>query len=759
MGMISGLFKSLRRQGTARRTWTPAEVRELIDLERLDEARAALDQLSPNVRHLAAEKACLTGEIQFRERQDERAAASFRQALAEFPGMADAHYGLSLILAEQGLLEDAVLHAQFAVQMNTVAPRYLAQAGYCHLRLDNFQAAETPLRRATRLMANNPYLWNNLGIVLRAKGDAVEARQCFLHALRFKPDFATAQGHLNQLDQEIASGQLVPVISLDPNHALRVDGGAATDSVFAEVLRAETAGELQRAIEACEALELTRPDDERVPVTLSRLYERVGEADSARDALAAYLNRHPGAAGAQGALGLVLLRMHHFVAAERLLVESLGQSPAQLDLLLGLAGALSGQERFAEAGEQLEKARALDPDSLAITGQLAANLANRCRYVEALTLIEAMNSQGHSVACKAPVLGFLGRFDEALSAMNVDIERHPRDPATRLQRGTINLLLGNYAQGWEDYSYRGHGMNKHFRMLPFPMWRGESLAGKQIIVLAEQGLGDQIMFFSCLGDLQALGPARVVLEAHQRVAKTLARSGDGVDVIATSQGTNLDWARDYPNTDFFVHLGDLPRFFRRELADFPQHTGFLRADPERVGHWARRLRDSGEGPYIGMSWKGGTELTRSPLRSMTPERFMPMARQRTATWVCLQYGDVKADVERAAAAGFPMCHWPEAIEDLDEFAALISALDLVVTVCNTTVHYAGALGRPVWILAPRVPEWRYGLTTERMPWYPSSLMFRQREDQNWQDPIDAVCQKLSDWSPNTPARAQRRPQD
>lgn len=749
MGMIGGLFKSLRRQGPARRTWTPNEVRDLVDSDRLAEARAALDQLSPNVRHVAAERACLMGEILFREREDAHAAASFRQALAEFPGMADAHYGLSLILAEQGLLEDAVLHAQFAVQMNAVAPRYLAQAGYCHLRLDNFQAAETPLRRATRLMANNPYLWNNLGIVLRAKGEAVEARQCFLHALKFKPGFESAEGHLAQLDQDMAAGNLIPALSLDPTHALQAGSDMGPEAAFVRVNAAESLGELQTAIEACEALELTRPEDEQVPITLARLYERVGEADSAKDALSAYLNRHPDSARAQGALGLVLLRMHDFAAAEHQLGQALEHLPDQLDLRLGLAGALSGQERFAEAGEQLETARDLDPDNVTITGQLAANLANRCCYVEALAIVEALNAKGYSIACKAPVLAFLGRFDEALKTMNVEIERHPRDPATRLQRATVNLLLGNYAQGWEDYGYRGHGMSKHFRMLPFPMWRGEPLKDKQIIVLAEQGLGDQIMFSSCVQDLQALGPAKVVLESNQRVAKTLARSHAGAEVIATSQGTSLDWAKDFPNTDYFVHLGDLPRFFRRELSDFPDHSGFLRADPERVAYWRARLRDSGEGPYIGVSWKGGTELTRSPVRSMSPERFLPMTRQVKATWACLQYGEVSADVERAGAAGFPMAYWPESIKDLDEFAALISALDLVITVCNTTVHYAGALGKPVWVLAPRVPEWRYGLSTAKMPWYPSSRVFRQREDQNWQDPIEAICQELSGWHPDS----------
>ena len=174
MGMITGLFNSLRRQATGRRHWTPSEVRELIDAGRLDEARVAIEQLSPQVPRHSAERACLQGELLFRQHLDAQAATAFQLALAEFPGMAAAHHGLSLILAEKEQLEDAVLHAQFAVEIDPTEPRYLAQVGYCHLRQDNFQAAEIPLRRATRQMANNPFLWNNLGLVLRAKGAGPE---------------------------------------------------------------------------------------------------------------------------------------------------------------------------------------------------------------------------------------------------------------------------------------------------------------------------------------------------------------------------------------------------------------------------------------------------------------------------------------------------------------------------------------------------------------------------------------------------------
>lgn len=101
-----------------------------------------------------------------------------------------------------------------------------------------------------------------------------------------------------------------------------------------------------------------------------------------------------------------------------------------------------------------------------------------------------------------------------------------------------------------------------------------------------------------------------------------------------------------------------------------------------------------------------------------------------------------ADLAKANEAGLTLQYWPESIKDLDEFAALITALDLVITVCNTTVHYAGALDRPVWVMAPKVPEWRYGLHSKVLPWYPSSRIFRQTEAENWQSVLDAVNEEL-----------------
>jgi hypothetical protein len=126
--------------------------------------------------------------------------------------------------------------------------------------------------------------------------------------------------------------------------------------------------------------------------------------------------------------------------------------------------------------------------------------------------------------------------------------------------------------------------------------------------------------------------------------------------------------------------------------------------------------------------------------------FLQLQQRTDATWVCLQYGDVDEPLSSAREAGRSVAYWKEGVEDLDEFAALVSELDLVVTVCNTTVHYAGALGKPVWVLTPRIPEWRYGLSFRSMPWYPSSVIFRQSEAGRWETVLREVGRELERWT-------------
>lgn len=742
MGLLGSLGRVFNASVKGKRRWTPAEVRELIDLNELEAARSAADRLSEVMADRDAERACLLGEISFQERDDEAAAAHLSEALRLAPGLPQAHYGLSLLLSERGEFGDAVRHAFFAHSAAQNDPRFLAQLGYCQLQLMNFPLAEAPLRRATLLAPGNGYAWNNLGIVLRLKGDFAEAKDCFRRAAALRPGDPSPQENLDQLTHEVQRFGLQ-----DPDADTLDQHTTEARTAFSGIRAAELDGRLQDAIDLCETLMLERDDDSEPVLELHRLYQRAGDPQSGIDVLEAFLARHSDTVPVIAALGLAKLDMRELRTAESLLLKAVSAHPDSLELLLGLGQTLAGQERFADAAQWLDRALEVAPSDLKARAMRAANLVNECRYEEGLVACRQLQEEGMHIPALGIVLAYLGRFDEALTTLDEHVKHHPNDPNVRFHRGSVRLLRLDFEGGWEDYAYRGFSTSENFRVLPFQLWKGEPLAGKKIVVLAEQGLGDQVMFASCLPDLQRLGPAETVVEVIRRIAPTLQRSLPDCRVIATSQSRRLEWVKDCPDMDYYVPLGDLPRYFRRSLADFPDHTGYLMPDPTRVEHWRRQLEKAGPGPYIGISWKGGTEGTRTSLRSITPLSFRSLAESRPATWVCLQYGTVVEAVEQAAEDGFPMSYWPESISDLDEFAALVAALDLVITVCNTTVHYAGGLGRPVWVLAPSVPEWRYGASNVTLPWYPSSRVYRQGELGDWSSVFEAVRQDLSGWRP------------
>lgn len=730
--MLKSLIRQIASKVSGERSKTPAEIRELIDRGQLDSAWQAVGALAEKTPNRETEALCLRGDIAFRRHADADAEGYFREALTMAPGLADAHYGLSLILLARGERESALRHAQFAVN-NGTAPRLSAQLGLCQIELRNYLRAGEALRRATRLDPTDKASWNNLGIARRAVGDLEGAQAAFARALDLDPSFVNAAANARLLRSDVARR--------------RGEAGQAADSPLAS----QSTEDIACAIDACEVRATEQPDDERPVLELAQLYRQQGDAQTGMDALRAFLARFPDNLDVMTALGLSLVEFGEFKEAKPLIQRALSALPNNTALLLAMADIRFDQGQHADAGELIEHACNIDP-SENMCGRLAANLAARCKYEEALAIIAAMEAKRPAVArdtigIKVDALTALGRHEEVLPELNTLIDSNPNDPNRRFLRASINLLQENFGQGWEDYAYRNLQSTRHLRMLPFPLWQGEPLEGKTILVAAEQGLGDQVMFASCLPDLLALGPRRVIVEVVDRVAPTLARSFPGCEVIPTKQDKKLEWVRDIGSVDYFVLIGDLPRRFRTQREQFPNHAGYFAADPAHIEYWRSRLAqiDGGARPRIGISWRGGTEMTRMGLRTMKVTDFGPMAAAINASWVCLQYGKVDEELAIAADAGLPLVYWPEAITDLDQFAGLIRALDLVVTVCNTTVHYAGALGKPVWVLAPKVPEWRYGLFSSTMPWYPSSKVIRQSTAGDWSQVVQRVVDVLPSW--------------
>jgi tetratricopeptide (TPR) repeat protein len=319
----------------------------------------------------------------------------------------------------------------------------------------------------------------------------------------------------------------------------------------------------------------------------------------------------------------------------------------------------------------------------------------------------------------------LGRLDDAFGEYERALSlQHDYAPA-RFHRALARLLLQDFEHGWPDYELRRTGTDGASVPAVAPPWDGAPLAGRTILLRMEQGLGDEIMFASILPDvLRTAG--HCVVECDPRLRALFSRSFPAATVFGALPDRSLPRQIARHEFAYETAIGSLPLHLRRSAAAFPRHESYLRADPARVAHWRERLAKLGSGPKIGISWTGGVRKTRRALRSVALPEWLPVLSAPGAHFVSLQYtpeapGEV-ADLE--ARHAIRIAHWPEAISDYDETAALVCALDLVVSVCTSVVHLGGALGRPVWAMVPRSPEWRYGFAGETMPWYSSVRLFR-----------------------------------
>lgn len=334
---------------------------------------------------------------------------------------------------------------------------------------------------------------------------------------------------------------------------------------------------------------------------------------------------------------------------------------------------------------------------------------------------------------------YCGQWLQALKLYRQLNKEYPTDSKIHWYLSQCELALGNWQEGWAQYGSRFIAGASIWRPMPFPIWNGEPAPQKTLLVLADQGLGDEIMFASCIPDVVEYFN-HVILECEPRLEKLFKRSFPTISIIPSERERDARWLSGSANPDYQISSGDLPRFFRQQPANFPQHQGYLKADPERVLYWRQRLAELGPGYKIGISWRGGVSLTRQRTRSTGPAEWADILAVPDCHFISLQYGDCQSDLAQLQQLAPGRVHeFPEVIPDYDETAALVMALDLVVTVCTSIVHLGGALGQPVWVLVPYAPGWRYQAAGDTMPWYPSVRLFRQPHIGDW----TGACQNLS----------------
>jgi hypothetical protein len=325
------------------------------------------------------------------------------------------------------------------------------------------------------------------------------------------------------------------------------------------------------------------------------------------------------------------------------------------------------------------------------------------------------------------------RLKEAAEQYHKAIELAPDFHEARWNLALLRLLEGNYAQGWELYESRWDVKGKIFhRRFEQPLWDGSDLAGRRIVLHAEQGFGDSIQFVRYAPLVAARG-AHVILYCPPELRR-LFHSVKGVEQIFCGDESA-------PPFDIHCPLISLPRHFGTTLATIPGDVPYLFADAAAVDRWRKRLSEQPGKLKIGLAWSGSPGNSANRNRSTTLESFASLGSIPEVTFVSLQKGEAAAQA-KTPPAGMRLLDWTDRLSDFAETAALIAALDLVISVETAVTHLAGALAKQTWVLLSYSADWRYLLDRPDSPWYPTMKLFRQTVRGDWAGPVNGVAAEL-----------------
>lgn len=472
----------------------------------------------------------------------------------------------------------------------------------------------------------------------------------------------------------------------------------------------------------------------------------LGNYEMAEESLENAVNRNPDHPEAWNNLGLVIARRGDVATARRHFLRATFLKPEFYMAQCNLGLACRDLEQLEDAEAALRRAVAIDPQPPTAWLNLGMLLQDLGRLDEALDALQrAGDRAAEEPDLKAALSALWLRRGDARAAERAAEEGLQRDSGhaeLRLALAHAQLAQANFGDGWRNYEARLRSNASPRRRFAFHQWGGEDLAGKSVLVYREQGLGDEIMFASCLGDLVRSG-ARCLVDCDPRLRPLLRRSFPEIEVVEDIDALELGHSTGSRTIDTCLPIGSLPGVFRTSRAAFEPARAYLRADASKASRWRERLAALGPGTKIGIAWRGGLYKTGRALRSLTLDQLLPLLRMQGVHWINLQHRDDGAERERMRREyGVELTTWPEALKELDETAALVSELDLVVAVCSSIVHLAGALGRPVWTLTPAAPAWRYFLAGDSLPWYPAVRLFRQRAAGDWSPVIEDIAAAL-----------------
>lgn len=435
----------------------------------------------------------------------------------------------------------------------------------------------------------------------------------------------------------------------------------------------------------------------------------LGQIDEAIASYLRALQLIPDYADAHFNLGNALRRAGQPAAARTSYARALELQPNRPEFLHGWADWLAQNGFLSEADAAYRRALEFRPHSADIWTSLGLVLAERGCYAEAF-------------ACHSEAIRLQPELADAYR-----------------NRSLVRLLLGDFRQGWQDYEWRWRCRDFTPPAFTQPRWRGDQQPQRTVLLYGEQGIGDTLQFVR-YAPLVKARVGRVILAARRELIPLL-RSCAGIDEwVAVGDAA--------PTFDVHCPLMSLPHVLSTTLETVPATTPYLQASPDRIATWRARLGES-SGRRVGVCWRGSPGNKYYRTHGIPLEELAPLAAIPNVQWISLQQSLTPIE---SSAAPFPLIDLsPELDRDGQSFmdtAAVVSLLDLVISFDTAVAHLAGALGKPVWIAVPWVPDWRWLLERDDSPWYPTARLFRQsapgdRQTGDWQAPVQRMAEQLT----------------
>jgi len=680
------------------------------------------------------------------------ALASFDRALAERPDYVEALVNRGDAFRSLGRAQDALANYTRSLAFQPADAATLNRCGLALADLGRYREALDYHGRAIRFGPENAEAHHGLGVALSKLGQHQPALNLFARALSLRPDYAEAC--VSDAKALVALGRLEEALD-SYDRALAIDPTLVEALhnrclVLAELGRPDLAlGAYDRALVADPTLTRALIGKGNVLAELQRYEEalacfdgalrvspELGEVQARRADVVERLNRLS-RAEAHCFRAKTLHAIERFAEAVEDYDKAIALCPDFLEAWNGRGLSLIELGELTDALASFDRALALRPDDVAAHTNRSAALRSLGRAEEAIAAADrALALEPANILAlnhRANALRALGRLTEALECCDRAVDADPHCVESHFNRALCRLTAGDYARGWEEYEWRWRlpGFEKSTPRLQLPLWLGEeNIAGRTVLLHAEQGHGDTIQFCRYVPLVAAKG-ATVVLAVQPLLAALLA-SLPGVRQIVGSADRAID-------PDFRCPLMSLPLAFGTRLETIPAEVPYLAPPPAKLRRWEEKLGPR-RGLRVGIAWSGNPRNKIDPERSLTLDELAPLA-ALGLRFYCLQREMRPADLP--AFAMFPNVeYFGEELRDFADTAALIAQLDLVVTVETAVAHLAGAMGKPVWTLLSYAPAERWLLKGDDSPWYPTMRLFRQTRPGGWQPLLERVCDEL-----------------